>query len=225
MNMNNGRLIRRVHLFGVVLLSVVVVGVRPADAQDDRLYAGASAMLSTQEPGVPLQGSSQATPGVGGTALGVSGEFGAFFTRMVSLAFEASAPGRFKYVQFTGIPNSRIEGRYRDLVFSGLFHAHVPPIGPVRLAAIAGPSVIREETRLRQAFAPFGSSNFGPFEREQSLTNWTLGATFGADVAVQVGRHVQIVPQIRWHWIQREAIGSGLSSLVTRPGVGVRAVF
>jgi len=223
--MSNVGLIRRVHLIGTVLLSVVVVGVPPSVAQDDRLYAGASAMLSTQEPGVPLQGSSQGRPGVGGTAAGVSGEFGTFLTRTLGVAFEASVPGRFKYVQFTGIPTSRIEGRYRDLVFSGLFHVHAPPIGPVHLAAIVGPSVIREDRRLRQAFAPFGSNNFGPFEPERSVAHWRVGAAFGADVAVQVSRHVQIVPQIRWHWIHRGETGGGLSSLVTRPGVGVRAVF
>jgi hypothetical protein len=131
--------------------------------------------MSTQSPGVPLQGSSQAREGVGGTAAGVSGEFGAFLTRRLSLAFEASVPGRFDSVQFTGIPNSRVEGQRRDLVLSGLFHVHAPPIGPVRLAAIAGPSVIAQQTRLRQAFAPFGSNDFGPLGPESSATEWRMG--------------------------------------------------
>jgi hypothetical protein len=221
--MNSLRFIRRAHLAGMVL-SVVVVGVDPIQAQDNRLYAGAGALWSTQSAGAPLQGSSVATPGLGGTSAGVSAEFGTFLTRTFSLAFEASIPGRFDSVQFRGIPNSRIESRHRDLAFSGLFHVHAAPIGPLRVAAIAGPSLIREDTLLREAFAPFGSSDFGPFEAERSVTHWRVGAAFGADVAVQVSRHVQIVPQIRWHWIRR-GVGSSLGSLDIRPALGLRAVL
>lgn len=179
----------------------------------------------------PVRVSSAPNTGVGGTAVGISGEFGTFLARMLSLAFEASVPARFDAVQFTGIPTARIDSQHRDLVFSALFHVHAPAAGPIRFAAVAGPSVIREDTRQRVAFAPFGSTASGTVFEQRPVTRWTIGVTFGADVAVQLGRHVQLVPQICFHWIERTTLGStggglvGLSPWVTRPSVGVRAVF
>jgi hypothetical protein len=221
----------RMQIGGLILLSVVVVGVPASGAQDDEVYAGASVLVSTQHAADPGQGSSVAKPGLGGTSIGISGEFGTFVARMLSLAFEASVPARFDTMQFTGIPTSRIESQHRDLVLSGLFHVHAPSSGPIRFAAIAGASVIREDTLRRVAFASFGSTAFGPFTEQRALTHWTVGVTVGAEVAVQLGGHVQLVPQIRVHWIERARLGStggglvGLSPWVTRPAVGVRAVF
>jgi hypothetical protein len=221
------------HIVRLVFLSVLVTGVHAADAQDARLYAGVSGMWSTQDSVTPGEGSSIPTTGVGGTAFGVSGEFGGFVTRTVSLAVEASVPARFESLQETGIPFSRIDNRHRDLVFAGLFHFHITPTGPIRLAVIAGPSVIREDTLQSKAFAPFGS-NFGPFGPDTSLTRWTLGVTVGADVGIQLSRRVQVVPQIRLHWVDRATLQSGtdnssaflgLSSWVVRPAVGVRVGF
>jgi hypothetical protein len=229
--MNNMTLIQRIHCVAPLLLSISIVGAGPSYAQDNRQYVGAGFVVSTQRSVVPGQGSSVPTTGLGGTTVGVSGEFGIYVTRMLSMAVEGSVPARFDSVQFTAIPTSRIESRHRDLVFSGLIHLHAPPKGPVRFAAIAGPSLIREDTLRRAAFASFGSDAFGPLEPERSLTRWTFGVSFGTDVAVQVNGHVQIVPQIRWHWIERTRIGEtgggvlGLSSLVTRATIGVRAVF
>jgi hypothetical protein len=42
----------RIAIIGLVFLSVVV-GVQPADAQDDRLHAGVSGMWSTQGSAIP----------------------------------------------------------------------------------------------------------------------------------------------------------------------------
>ena len=226
--MNNMNVSRRVVL---ALLPIVIVGAGTSYGQDNRLYVGAGFAVSTQRSVLPGQGSSVPTTGLGGTAVGVSGEFGRYVTRMLSMSVDASVPARLDSVQFTAIPTSRIESRHRDLIFSGLIHLHAPPKGPVRFAAIAGPSLIREDTLRRAAFASFGSDAFGPLEPERSLTRWTFGVSFGADVAVQVNGHVQIVPQIRWHLIERTRLGEtsggvlGLSSLVTRPAIGVRAVF
>jgi hypothetical protein len=229
--MNNMSLIQRIHGVAPLLLASFFVGARTSHAQDNRQYVGAAFVVSTQQSVLPGQGSSVPTTGLGGTAVGVSGEFGRYVTRMLSMSVEASVPARFDSVQFTAIPTSRIESRHRDLIFSGVMHLDAPPKGPVRFAAIAGPSLIREDTLRRAAFASFGSDVFGPLEPERSLTRWTFGVSFGTDVAVQVNGHVQIVPQIRWHWIERTRIGEtgggvlGLSSLVTRAAVGVRAVF
>ena len=220
----------RINVFGPVLLTLVLGDVHPVAAQDDKVYASVSGMLSTQGAETPYEGSSSAKPGVSGTALGVSGDFGTFLARSVSLAFEVSVPTRFESIQFTGIPTAQIDNQHRDLVFSGLFHVHVTSSGPIRIALVAGPSVIREDTLQRIAYAPFGSATFGPYGPETPVTRWTVGLTGGADVGVRVSRRVQIVPQIRLHWVDRASIGNAhaslaLGSIVVRPAVGVRVSF
>jgi hypothetical protein len=218
------------NVFGLVLVGLGIGGAQPVAAQDDKVYASVSGMLSTQGAATPYEGSGSARPGVSGTALGVSGEFGGFLTRSLSLAFEASVPTRFESLQGTGIPTARIDNQHRDLLFSGLFHIHVTSTGPIRIALVAGPSVIREDTLQRVAYAPFGSTNFGAYGPETALGRWTVGLTGGADMGVLVSRRVQIVPEIRLHWVERASVGNenaslALGSIVIRPAVGVRVSF
>jgi hypothetical protein len=227
---------------GLVFLSVAI-GVHDADAQDNRLYAGVSGMWSTQGVG-PGGGPDIPRPGVGGTALGVAGEFGAFLPRVrewtFSLAVEFSVPARFDAVQsmdYTVICSACLtDNQHRDLVFSGLFHVHLPPTGPVRVGVVAGPSIVQEDTLQRTAYslAPRGTV-FGPFGPETQLTRWTVGLTIGADIGIQVSRRIQIVPQIRLHWVNRtddlessttyDSALLGLGSWLIRPAVGVRVGF
>lgn len=227
---------------GLFILSTLISGIHAADAQDAKPYAGASAMLSTQSAHIPCPDGGAGCPkqGVEGTAIGASVEVGTFLTPRLSLTFEASVPARFEATQKAGSvppplpPNSdgfsyMIDNRHRELIFSGLFHVHITPTGLIRLEAIAGPSVIREDTLQHLEFFPFGSNDFGP---ERSLIRWTVGLTFGANVGVQVSRHVQVIPEIRLHWIERVDVDPtspdnshaflGLSSWVIRPAVGVR---
>jgi hypothetical protein len=132
------------------------------------------------------------------------------------------------------IPTIQIDNHHRDLVFSGLFRVHIPSRGPVRLAFVGGPSVVQEDTLQRTASAPFGTTSFGPYSPDTQFTRWTLGLTVGGDLAIQVSRRVEIVPQIRLHWIPRADFSSqsdtqsarlSLGSLVARPAVGVRLRF
>jgi hypothetical protein len=233
----------RLAVIGLVFL-LVAVTVHTADAQDNPLYAGVSGMWSMQgattasAPDIP-------SPGVGGMALGVAGEFGRFLKPKVndwtlSLAFEFSIPARFDAVQsmdYTVICSACLtDNQHRDLVFSGLFHVHLPPTGPIRVGVVAGPSIIQEDTLQRTAYslAPRGTV-FGPFGPETQLTRWTVGLTIGADIGIQVSRQIQIVPQIRLHWVNRtddlESSASytsallGLGSWLIRPAVGVRVGF
>jgi hypothetical protein len=199
----------RMAINGLVLVSVAV-DVHTADAQDNRLYAGVSGMWSTQgsmplgsDPDMP-------TTGVGGTAFGVVGEFGICLPPRehewsFSLSFEFSLPARFDSMQETDYSIVyRTDNQHRDIVFSGLFHVHAPPIGRVRLGLAGGPSIIQEDTlqsRADQIGSPgMTPANFGPFGPETQLTRWTIGLTVGADIGIQVSRRVQIVPQIRLHW-------------------------
>ena len=235
----------RIVIIGLVFLSVVV-GVQTAAAQDSRLYAGVSGMVSTQgsTEGVG-QGccDSAPSPGVSGTALGVAGEFGIFLPPRVhewtfSLSFEFSLPARFDSVQETNHYEVYLtDNKYRDLVFSGLFHVHAPPTGRVRLGFVVGPSIIQEDN-LQSTTVPVegpgvNTGNLGPFGPETQLTRLTVGLTFGADIGIQVSRRVQIVPQIRLHWINRNATDAYSNGFVTlflgswliRPAVGIRVGF
>jgi hypothetical protein len=227
---------------------LVAVGVHPADAQDSRLYAGVSSMWSTQAstylPTDPDAGIPET--GVGGTAFGVVGEFGVFVKPRVdkwtfSLSFEFSVPARFDSVQFTDSYIHCIcstDNQHRDLVFSGLFHLHAPPHGPVRLGFAVGPSIIQEDTLQRTAFENVSPSGMylpglGSFGSQTQLTRWTVGLTVGADIGIQVSRRVQIVPQLRLHLVNRAeplvdygASGNlGLSSWLIRPAVGIHLGF
>jgi hypothetical protein len=233
----------RIVIIGLVFL-VSCCDVQPADAQDDRLYAGVSGMWSTQGS-MPLGGDpDMPTTGVSGTAFGMAGEFGAFLKPRVdqwtfSLSFEFSIPVRFDSVQETDyFTIYRTDNQHRDLVFSGVFHFHAPPIGPIRVGLVAGPSIVQEDTLQRTAYrigpGPpiLYTGNFGPFGPETQLTRWTVGLTVGADVGIRLSRRVQIVPQLRLHWVNRADFGGdvasaflGLGSWLIRPAVGIRLGF
>jgi len=218
---------------GAIVLALLSVAVDAAGSDDpDRApYAGVNILLSMQDPGVPGYGSSVPRAGIGGTTLGVSVDGGAFVTAHLSVALEVSIPARFDAVQFTAIPTARIERHHRDSVASVLLHLHAPGLGPVHAAFVAGPSIVTENTLSQTAYGSFGSTTFGPPEPEEELARTAIGMTFGGDVAVQVQRHVAFVAAMRWHWVERKTLGDsgpgivGLSPWVTRPAIGVRAIF
>jgi hypothetical protein len=233
----------RIPIIGLVFL-VSCYGVQSADAQDNRLYAGVSGMVSTQGSANVIADPDAPYPGVSGTAFGVAGEFGIFLLPprvhewTFSLSFEFSLPARFESVQATDYYFvSRTDNRHRELVFSGLFHVHAPPSGPLHMGLVAGPSFVQEDT-LQSTTVPVLvpccqiPTNLGPFGPETQLTRWTFGLTFGADIGIQVSRLVQIVPQIRLHWADRADFSGDASSAflnlspwLIRPAVGVRVGF
>jgi hypothetical protein len=200
-------------------------------------------MWSTQGSMTPGNDPDLPRTGVGGTAFGVVGEFGTFLKPRVhewtfSLSFEFSLPARFDSVTETDYDTVYLtDNRHRDVVFSGLFHVHAPPIGRIHIGVVAGPSVIQEDT-LQSTTVPAACcqlpTNLGLFGPETQLTRWTVGLTFCADIGIQINRRVQIVPQIRVHWVSRDeslsngdfASGSlGLGSWLIQPAVGIRVSF
>jgi hypothetical protein len=225
-----------------VLIIIAVDGQR-ATAQDDRLYAGVSGVLSTQ--GSPPPGGDSQAPdlprnGVGGTALGVSGEFGGFLMPRLSLSFEVSVPARFESVQEIDYYTiSRTDSQHRDLFHSGLFHVHFAEGRTIQVAAVAGPTVVQENTLVSTAYQVRPQSFvrtgvFGPYGPQITLSRWTVGITGGVDLGIQLSHRVQVMPQVRVHWIQRASLNSfptpdnaflGLSALVIRPAVGLRVAF
>lgn len=217
-------------------MCVLLLQAGTARGQNGRPFAVVSAMLSTQGSERPGLSPSFPRSGVGGTAVGATIAVGGALSPTLSIAFEASIPARFESVQETDYFSIfRTTNNHRDVILSGLFHMHVPETGRIAVAVVAGPSVIREDTLQATAFQmgspAMRTGNFGPYGPERSLTRWTVGITSGVDVDVAAGRHLSIVPQLRFHWIERADSGHGdsgflgLSPWIWRPAIGVRARF
>jgi hypothetical protein len=219
------------------VLVVAALGIpRASSAQDARVYVGAAGMLSTQ--GSHRQGTAPSLPttGADGTVIGATVEGGGFLTSRIALGIEVSLPRRFTALQETDY--SRVfqqESRHRDLALSGLLRETVVSAGRVRVGVVEGGGLIQESTQQRRrdqagplpTFPPV----FGPFSDEYSFTRWTVAALAGADVEISIAPHVAVVPQVRVHFIKRSSDPTeqgwalGLSSVVLRPTIGVRAAF
>ena len=220
-------------VFAVLCVLSVTV---PALSQERRPYAGGGLTASTQGSERPGSSPSFPTSGVGGTAAGLVVDAGGYLATRLSVGFEASIPARFESIQETDyFLVFRTASQHRDVVLSGLFHVHASHGGRVGFAIVGGPAVVREDTLQRTAYKsgpPLGvTGDFGPFGPETSVARWTVGVTAGGDVAVRLGTHVSVVPQLRCHWIERAEAGEGdsgvlgLSSWVWRPAVDLRATF
>ncbi len=208
----------------------------PALGQERRPYVGGGLMVSMQGSERPGSSPSFPTSGVGGTAAGLVVDAGGYLATKVSVAFEASIPARFESIQETDyFLVFRTASKHRDLVLAGLFHVHRGHGNRVGFAIVAGPAVVREDTLQRTAYKsgpPLGiTGDFGPYGPETSITRWTVGVTAGVDAVVRLGSHISVVPQFRFHWIDRAEAGEGdsgflgLSKRVWRPAVGIRAMF
>jgi hypothetical protein len=215
----------------------MVLGVSgTCSAQDGRVYVGASAILSTQSS--HRQGSSPSLPtgGAGGTAIGVDIEGGGLLTSRIGLGLEISLPSRFTALQETDyIRVFQQESRHRDLVLSGVVREIVVSTRRARLGVVEGIGIVQESTLQRrrdQASAlPAFPPTFGPYSDEYSFTRWTAAAVAGGDLEILATRHMAIVPAVRVHFIKRSSDPTepgwalGLSSMVTRAEIGVRATF
>jgi len=222
---------------GVTAFALVAAS-GPAGAQDaGSFYAGGAFMLSWQDAGTPASFPSHEKPGVGGSAVGITGTVGVMLSPRASIALEISYPARFASVQELRYSFSQqIENRHRDLVVSALFHLHRAHARTIRPELVVGGSYVREDTLRRTAdqigpaFPPTGV--YGPYGRESPISRDALGVTGGADLGVRVSAHVSVVPQVRLHWIARTSPDGGsfsahlsLGSLLVRPAVGLRATF
>jgi len=212
---------------------VAMTAARTAAAQETRGYIGGGTMLSWQSAGTTCSSPHCAQPGIGGTAMGLSGDIGGHIVPALSVAFEFSLPARFTALQDVHdrfASEVRIENHHRDIVLSGLLHVHASRTGRAQFAFVVGPSLVREDTLQREAERPFFplGSTFGPYYVGPQETRWTFGVSGGGDLAVEVNRRVGVVPQIRIHFISRVDPFSqdrGLSSFVIRPGVNIRVGF
>jgi len=226
----------------VFFLFVILGAASFAGAQDEHGYIEIGGLWSNQPAGDPRGSPDFPRSGVGGTAFGISGQFTRLLTPKFGIVFAASVPFRFESLQETDYFLSfKTENRHRDIILSALAELRLPPTGQVQVALVGGWSVIREDTLQRQAdqtspgFQP--PLTFGPFGPESTLGRWTGGLTGGVDAAIRIGRRVQIVPELRLHWISRAApdqvcdtaclnsYALSLSSIAVRPALTLRAGF
>jgi hypothetical protein len=221
------------------LTAFVVVsacGPATAAAQDGGVYVGAAGMATFQDG--HRQGSSPSLPttGAGGSAIGVTVEAGGLLTPRVALGVEMSLPGRFTSTQQTDyLRVFQQESRHRDAAISGVVRGIVGSAGRARLAVVGGGGLVQESTlqRRRDQLGPLPTFPpvFGPYSEEYSFSRWTVAVVAGADVEIAVTRHVAVVPQVRAHFVRRtdnpseQGWALGLSSVVLRPAVGIRATF
>jgi hypothetical protein len=195
-------------------------------------------LWSTQGSQDPRQDPAFPRTTVGGSALGGAVEVGGLLTNWLSLSAEVSLPLRFHSVQETDYSFSiRTENQHRDIIFSGLFHGRLPPFGRARIAIVGGPSVIREDTLQRTAFGtglPPNIRQWTAYGPEISVARWTIGVTTGAELALDVTAHLQVIPQIRVHFVERasefnsseqDSFRLGLGEVIARPALGVRVRF
>jgi hypothetical protein len=121
------------------------------------------------------------------------------------------------------------------MTISGLVRAIAGSAQGVRLGIVGGGGFVQESTRQRrrdqQGPLPTFPPMFGPYSEEYSFTRWTVAALVGTDVEIAVTSRVTVVPQIRAHFVRRSSDPSypgwalGLSSIILRPAIGLRAAF
>lgn len=214
----------------------VLLAASPATAQS-RIYVGGAGILSSLPEGNETAAPDTPHPGISGNSLGIAATVGVFVSPRVSLAVEISVPARLDVVQ--GMSYGGISGewnnRHRDLILSGVVHFHLAPERAVSGEAVAGLSLVNEQT-LR-SFSAQVSADFtapivyGPYGQETELSRTTLGFILGGDVPVRLGPHVSFVPGLRVHVISRETDPNApgyslhLGMLAWRGAAGLRVRF
>lgn len=219
------------------MLLTLVGGTRSTFAQDSTGYAGGGFVLSRWGPHeAPSSASLRFASGDGATVPGFFAEAGADLGQHLGVSGELAIARRHDTLQTSTYlfgPFQR-QNRYRDLMIAGLAHWKPgPATAAVRAALVGGIEAVQQSNLLRIADGHFGAGGqltYGPFGEEENDSDWTLGLVGGAEVIVAASKHVRIVPQVRLHAIARDSevrtLGTvGLTKLVFRAGVGVRAVF
>ena len=220
-----------------LLALAIVLGVAAVcRAQEGPTYAGASFMVSTQDSHRQGSAPSLPTSGAGGTAIGATFEAGRMLTTRIAVGAELSLPARFTALQETDY--SRVfqqESRHRDLVLSAVVREVIVQATRVRVGIVEGVGLVQESTiqRRRDQATPLPTFPpvFGPYSDEYSFSRWTPGFSVGGDVEIGLAPHLALTPGIRVHVVKRSDDGSdpgwalGLSAVVVRPAVGLRATF
>jgi len=223
----------------VILIALLLCGFASAGQAEDpagvsRLYAGVAFELSAQNGGARLPDDpDQPNARVGGAAFGTSMAVGYQFSQRYGIAVEGSLPTRFQSIQeINYFENFRYDNRHRESALSALMVIHTGA-HVVRPELLLGLSWVNEDTLVRTATAPFGSTSFGPFSPATDIQRDTWALTGGINLTAQLARHFQLVQQVRLQWVSRADFSDRndsssanlyLSPIVFRTAVGFRLV-
>jgi hypothetical protein len=119
---------------------------------------------------------------------------------------------------------------HRDSVFSGTFKVGTPFPAPVRVAFVLGAGVAERHTARTGAFdTQFGLRPSTLFS--ETLTDWVLALTVGADLGALLTRHVGLLGIARVHRLKDDdrrpdgVVNRGVSPAIVRLGGGVQLRF
>jgi len=156
-------------------------------------------------------------------ALGGSGAIGFRASRHFSVRFEAEVPGihaRTLTTNYPGLLNTSDTESFRTITYGALFAVHYPVHQRVDVAFLVGLSEAIHDTR-NSGYSDTTLLRTVEVVHEEftSRSSDSVGAvTAGVDAAVNLTRHLAIVPEVRFHLYNEYGA-------VTRPKVAVRWTF
>jgi hypothetical protein len=173
--------------------------------------------LNTRTPrfGAPTNPSK----GIGGSSYGLVIESG-WTGSPLGWHVELAIPRAFEIEQTA--PLYKSQGRYRDVVLSGLGcfcqSRHIE--------VLAGMSYVRQQLRRELAF--HNTISYAPFSGRLEPSNETVWAvTGGIGVRAKIARHIDLVPQVRVHVVNRsnQDFSLFLGSFIVQPSIVARYNF
>ena len=199
--------------------------------------ASAPFIVSTATKGSPS--TTYTNVGENGRLTGVVGEMGVFVKRRIAVGVEAWLPFERRLVtQEYGYAISQRYRRissYRERMVFFAVHGRLNDSDRITAMWVGSGGLVFQDALERVAQGlPNTTTQYGPFGDLTDSTSLTIGGTGGAELSIQVQRHLSVVPQFRVVYIQRgdfkgtnasSFANLGLDRLTTRIGVSVRAVF
>jgi hypothetical protein len=211
----------------------------PVDAQTAHGYAGAAITVApwrVQSVSGGSPSTSFSNQGPDTTVTDITAEGAWYFTPKSALGAEVVMPWQraeihqeFRYFS----PQLRYS-RYQETLALVVVRRDRRLAPRAAIAVVAGGGFVHGTSHERRASGHFGSPDYGPFGPEEEVSKTSLGVTVGADLAVTLVRHLDLVPRFRLLFVDRGGprddgepfFGSlGLPDLVYRVGIGVRATF
>jgi len=209
-----------------VLLFFAVIGGSDAFAQTlpSRVFVD-GAFSSDRDPTDYFDGSPVGTAG--------RGAVGFQFSTHSSVRFELDVP-RWRVTDTAGIGQVWCAGgegfvraaltsrtAVRTVSSSFLYARHLPALGPVHVALLAGGSIENRDRKSSGSFDELSRDGrvvrHNAYSDERSL-NWVAGVV-GVDAEMKLTSHLAVTPQFRFHTFPYPAVS------IIRPGIALRWRF
>ncbi len=224
-------------LCAALCASVALLNAHPLRAQDQRGYAGGAVLVRQLSPRTVGNGTPSTTyvnTSDGKTVTGLVGEVGAALRPRLALGVEFGLPARHTITQSYSYFDPYVrESRYRELTIFGVVRTPLAEGTRTKLSLVGGGGMVRTSALERVATGRFGAVSFGAFGPETAVTRWSLGATGGGELDVQMASRLTVVAQARVLVIPHgdpldsgNAFGNlGLHAMSAHFQFGLRATF